>query len=52
MKTEGVMVTFLMIPKEATSKLFTDVLSTMYLRLSLEEISYVSTEKVDVFELL
>lgn len=46
------MVTFLMIPKEATSKLLTDVLSTMYLRLSLEEISYVSSEKVDVFELL
>jgi len=46
------MTTFVIVPNEATKRLFYDVLSTMYFNPSFVDISYVSTEKVDVFELL
>lgn len=38
-KVEGTIETFVIVPKEATSKLLMLVLSTMYLRLSFVEMS-------------
>lgn len=42
------METFVIVPKDATNRLFKLVLSTIYLKESFELISYVSTEKVEV----
>lgn len=48
---EGVIEIFVKLPKEAMSKLFTDVESTMYLSPSFAETTYVSALKVPVWEL-